>query len=291
MAGAGRKDKQMKHPSQWRETCDPFSLPYHTFQPTRILGYPHAGNDVFHARGIYQDKEVTVYIKAARQAGAAIDNEVNILSQLSDPSFPTIIDCGFEDIPFSVTLELPGERLSTIVGDNEKMDSLSYLTEYGAALAKLHQMKLRAKAVADRRFFHAPSNEMLKRSGLEQLGDFFANPPAEPVKCFCHGDFHYANVLWKERHISGVLDFELAGYGNRDFDIAWALFLRPGQKFLKTQTEHQAFLKGYAQHGIYDSNAVRYYMAQCYVYFLQSCSGDKSYADYIRTWLSQIDQK
>lgn len=126
MAGAGRKDKQMKHPSQWRETCDPFSLPYHTFQPTRMLGYPHAGNDVFHARGIYHGKEMTVYIKTARQAGAAIENEVNILSQLSDPSFPTIIDCGFEGIPFSVTLELPGERLSTIVGENEKLDSLSY---------------------------------------------------------------------------------------------------------------------------------------------------------------------
>lgn len=281
----------MKHPEKWRETCDPFSLPYHTFQPTKILGYPHAGNDVFHAKGVYHNEEVTVYIKAARQAGAAIDNEVNILSQLSGPNIPTVIDYGFEDIPFSVTLELPGERLSAIVGDNENMDSLSYLAEYGAALAKLHRMNVHAKAVADRRFFHAPSNEILKRSDLEYLGEFFAKPPAKQVKCFCHGDFHYANVLWQEHHISGILDFELAGYGDRDFDIAWALFLRPGQKFLKTEAEQQAFLQGYAQHGIYDPNAIRYYMAQCYVYFLQFCNDDKNYCDYIRAWLGQIDKE
>lgn len=42
------------HPAKWRETIDPFELDYHHFQLTEILGYPHAGNDVFHAKGIYQ---------------------------------------------------------------------------------------------------------------------------------------------------------------------------------------------------------------------------------------------
>lgn len=42
----------MPHPERWRDTCDPFALPYRTFQPMEILGYPHAGNDVFHAHGL-----------------------------------------------------------------------------------------------------------------------------------------------------------------------------------------------------------------------------------------------
>ena len=205
----------MKHPDKWRETIDPFSLTYKSFHPIEILGYPHAGNDVFHARGIYEDKEVRAYIKVARQKGAAIENEVEILSQLHSPIYPTVIDYGFVGTPFSVTLELPGERLSVIVGENETLESLSFMEEYGAALATLHQLRISAEPVKDRRFFHTPSDEFLKTLGLEEGKGFFANPPKNAVQCFCHGDFHYANILWDRHHISGILDFELAGYGNR----------------------------------------------------------------------------
>ena len=43
------------------------------------MGYPHAGNDVFHVKGVYNNEEITAYIKVARQKGAAIENEVAIL--------------------------------------------------------------------------------------------------------------------------------------------------------------------------------------------------------------------
>lgn len=275
----------MKHPDKWRDTCDPFSLPYHCFEPLEILGYPHAGNDVFHVRGLYCKKDITAYIKVARQTSAAIQNEVTILSQLHSPITPTVVDYGFDDIPFSVTLELPGKRLSAILGEHEHMDSLTYLPEYGAALAKIHLMNLSSKDVVDRRFFHTPSFEMLEKTDLVFLKDYFSNPPEQKERCFVHGDFHYANILWQGRHIRGILDFEMAGYGNRDFDIAWAIFLRPGQRFLKTEVEQEAFLKGYAEYGDCDLDAVRYYMAQCYVYFLQFSKEDREYCDYIRAWL------
>ena len=278
---------QIKHPTKWRETIDPFSLPYRAFRPTEILGYPHAGNDVFHARGIWDGKEVRAYIKAARQKGASIENEVAILSQLHSPIYPTVVDYGFAGTPFSVTLELPGDRLSVIVGENEALESLTYMEEYGAALAKLHQLSISAEPVKDRRFFHAPSDELLESLDLAYCKGFFADPPKDIVCCFCHGDFHYANILWDGHHISGILDFELAGYGNRDFDIAWALFRRPGQKFLKTEAEQEAFLCGYRQIAPCDAEAVRYYMAQCCVYFLQLGGDDAEYAAYIRSWLKR----
>lgn len=277
----------MKHPEKWRETIDPFSLPYHAFQPTEILGYPHAGNDVFYARGRFEGREVTAYIKAARQTGADIGHEVSILSQLHAPVFPRVIDCGFKETPFSVTLELPGERLSSVVGENAGCPSLEYMGEYGSALARLHQLTLNAGERKDRRFFHAPSDELLDTLGLRAISPFFAQPPKSAVRCFCHGDFHYANILWQEHHISGILDFELSGYGDRDFDIAWALFRRPGQRFLKTSAEQAAFLQGYSQFGEYNAEAVRYYMAQCYVYFLQFSRDDGEYCDYIRQWLRE----
>lgn len=39
-----------------------------------LIGYPHAGNDVFHVKGIYQQEEIEAYIKVARQLGADIEN-------------------------------------------------------------------------------------------------------------------------------------------------------------------------------------------------------------------------
>lgn len=72
--------QQMAHPKRWRETCDPFTLKYDCFFLNEIIGYPHAGNDVFHVRGIAHGSETNAYIKVARQKGAAIDNEVTILN-------------------------------------------------------------------------------------------------------------------------------------------------------------------------------------------------------------------
>lgn len=274
-----------RHPDKWRDTCDLFSLDFHTFAPTEILGYPHAGNDVFHVKGIFRDKEITAYVKVARQKGAAIENEVNILQRLSLPYVPKLIDCDLGSPQFAVTAERPGERLSVIVGDNENGESLSYMEEYGAMLGYIHTLKPDAPYVADRRFFHPPQKELLDKLDVPSLKDYFAAPPANTATVFTHGDFHYANILWQNRRISGVLDFELSGYGNRDFDIAWALILRPGQKFLKTQEERELFLKGYRRYGEYDSLAVTYYMSQIYAYFYPIGADDPQYARYVRDFL------
>lgn len=271
----------MVHPARWRETCDPFALNYHNFELNEVLGYPHAGNDVFHARGVVNGSVTNAYIKVARRKDAALDNEVAILAQLNSPVFPKVLDYDDAHGTFSVTTEMPGLRLSVIAGDNADLNSLAYMEAYGEALAKIHQMNISAKPQADRRFCHCPDAEILKKLNLQFLSDYFARKPLQEEIVFCHGDFHYANVLWEERHISAILDFELAGYGNRDFDIAWALFLRPGQRFLKTDKEFELFVKGYQKYGKCNVDAVKYYMAQCYVYFLYACEED-DYHEYIR---------
>ncbi len=275
----------MQHPGKWRDTIDPFTLPYHSFTPLEILGYPHAGNDVFHARGLYEGQEVRAYIKVARQRGAAIDNEVALLSQPGIPHAPRVIDYDLTGIPFSVTLELPGERLSVLLKKNPALDMLPHLREYGRTLAQLHQLTPEARTVADRRFFHAPPEALCQKLGLGFLTDYFAHEPANAVRCFCHGDFHYANILWQDGHISGILDFELSGYGDRDFDIAWTMFCRPGQKFLQTRQEQTEFLAGYAEAGKYDLSAVRFYMTQIGVYFLSFCGEDQRYCAWLREFL------
>ena len=275
-------------PEKWRETCDPFSLPHKNFRPTEILGYPHAGNDVFRMKGIFNEEEITAYVKVARQKGADIENEADILSRLDFPHLPKVIDFCLGEKTFSVTKEIIGERLSVIVGENKNLESLAYMEEYGRTLAEIHSIKIEANPVKERRFFSAPSDEVLEKAGVLFLKDFYKNPPKEEKKCFCHGDFHYANILWNNGHISGILDFELSGIGNRDFDIAWALIRRPGQKFLKTEEEINAFLLGYKKIGEYNPDAVRFYMAQIYPYFLSFSQNDEEYCSFVKDWLKKL---
>lgn len=277
--------QQFKHPDKWRSTIDPFTLNYHTFRLTEVMGYPHAGNDVFHVKGIYNGEETTAYIKVARQEGAAIENEVAIMQQFDLPIIPRILDADFGEHPFSITSDMPGLRLSNIVDYNDDMISLEYMKEYGETLGKIHNSKVSASPVADRRFFHIPADEMLDKLDLNDLKAYFANEPTDITTVFCHGDFHYANLLWNNHHISGILDFELSGYGNRDFDIAWSLIRRPGQQFLKTQEERNLFLAGYSKCGQYHAQNIRYYMAQIYVYFLSFSGDDAEYCNYVRAWL------
>lgn len=278
----------MIHPEKWRETEDPYSLPYHDFILTEILGYPHAGNDVFQAKGIYREKEVEVYIKAARQTGADIANEIEVINALHCELAPQIIDYDDREGRFVVTLAKKGERLSVIVGDNANLVSLDYMFEYGQTLAKLHSVRKAFGEVKDRRFFHIPDKSCLTDLGLEYVYEYLVRArPAQTNRCFCHGDFHYANILWADKHISAILDFELAGIGNREFDIAWALSLRPGQKFLHTKEEINLFLQGYFSVGSCCQEYVKYYMVLIYAWFYQMRGIDSEYRNYITDFFEE----
>jgi aminoglycoside phosphotransferase len=273
----------MKHPDKWRETEDPFELTFHTFKLTEVLGYPHAGNDVFQVRGIHCDNEVDAFIKVARQKGADLENEINTIRMLNCDLTPQIIDFDSGNYHFLVTLAKTGERLSTIVGDNTAHISLEYMYEYGQTLAQLHGNKAVLPHVKDRRFFHIPERANFEKEHLEFVCDYLMqNQPKEEHLCFCHGDFHYANILWNDHHISGILDFELSGTGIKEFDIAWALILRPGQKFLDTPEEIERFKEGYFSTGEADWESVLYYMILIYSYFYSFAGITPEYRAYIR---------
>lgn len=277
------------HPAKWRDTVDPFSLHYHTFKPLEILGYPAARNDVFHVRGSYNGEEITAYIKAARAKDANIENEIALLRQLPLEHIPRVLDDGANPVSFSVTSAMPGHRLSVLVGANEHDAALEYMEAYGEALARIHQLTPAAGKTPDRKFRHTPPDALLEKLCLTSYAKYFSCPPAKGEQVFCHGDFHYANILWQDKQISGILDFELSGYGDRDFDIAWAIFRRHGQTFMKTEAEMQHFLRGYAKHGVYCLDSVIFYMAQNYVYFMDAADGDEDYCNYARSWLKRLD--
>ena len=273
----------MKHPKKWRETADPFALPYQSFSLLEVMGYPHAGNDVFQVKGIYQQEELEAYVKVARQLGADIKNEINTIETIGWELAPTIIDYDEEKTRFCVSVAKQGLRLSVIVGDNSDKASLDYLYEYGQTLAKLHGQEGTFPDVKDRKFFHIPDRQYFSELGMEFVYDYLvSNQPQTIQKCFCHGDFHYANILWQNKHISAVLDFELSGWGNKEFDIAWAMILRPGQKFMNTEEELTLFMNGYRSLGSCNWEYVKYYMILIYSYFYKVGSEDAAYQTYVK---------
>lgn len=261
---------------KWRETIDPFSLPYRKFKLTEILGYAHAGNDVFYAKGIYKEECIKVFIKVEKQEGADIVNEVKILKQLPVQNIPQVIEYGIGNINYIITKEAIGERLSTIVNENKNFESIRYMETYGETLANFHMLNIEADPVKDRRFFNLPSHEYFEKYELESLEEYLLkHQPNHTNTCFVHGDFHYANILWKHNNISCILDYELSGYGIKEFDIAWAIFLRPSQKFLKTTKEINCFLEGYLKIQDFNRTAFKYYYILIASYFYSM--GDVQY--------------
>lgn len=273
----------MIHPAKWRETADPFQLPFHGFVLKEVLGYPHAGNDVFQVRGEHDGREVEAYIKVARHRDANIRREVELLRQIHHPYLPRLLDWG-EDFTWSVTEAMPGQRLSVLVGENTDGASVAYMEAYGEMLAQLHQLQGDFPDAPRRRFMDVRDAERCEAVGMTEERQWLLDHPVAPgQRCFCHGDGHYANLLWEDHHVSAVLDLELAGMDDREYDMAWAIIRRPGQRFMTTDEELRRFLQGYSRCGSYDARRLRWYMINSYVWFCQE--DDAEYIAWVKDWI------
>ncbi len=279
----------MKQPTKWRETIDPFSIKFTRFTLSEVLGYPHAANDVFYVRGILEDKPVTAFLKVERHVDANVENELQILRQIPFPFVPKVLDSSLKPPKFILTEELPGERLSVIVGENKHQESYPYLSEFGKALVAFHQLRITCEDVRDRRVFHPKPKTFFETHDLLNVHHYLeSHQPAQINTCFVHGDFHYANLLWQNGKISAVLDYELSGIGNREFDIAWTCFLRPGQNFLNTRDEVELFLEGYRSEQDFSREWFTYSYLLIASWFYAVGGDEVGYQDQVRALIAEF---
>lgn len=282
---------KMKQPEKWKETVDPFSINFNNFELIEVLGYPHARNDVFYCTGKHNNKKVKCFIKYASKPDSDLLHEVEIIKTLDFNFLPKIVDYD-ENGKFMVTKEIDGDRLSYILQTDQKENSLDYMFEYGKTLAKIHSVKQDFPKVKHRKFFDIPTVEYLKENEIDFIVEYLQqNKPKEVNECFCHGDFHYANILWKNKKLVAVLDWELSGIGNKEFDIAWAIINRPSQKFLKTQEEVDKFLEGYSSLSSCDIEYVKYYMVLIYSHFISVDKENIEYKKFVRNYLNEQTKK
>ena len=272
----------MKQPKKWKETINPFDLQFKNFKLIKVLGYPHARNDVFYCIGYYKKKKIKCYIKYASKQESSILNEIQIIKALNFDFLPEILDFN-ENGTYILTKEIKGNRLSYILQRKKKEHSIDYMYEYGKTLAKIHLVKKDFPKVKHRKFFDIPSLEYLKENNIEFVFNFLNKKPKLINECFCHGDFHYANVLWKK--IVGILDWELSGIGNKEFDIAWAIINRPSQNFLKTDEEVLKFIEGYQSITPCNKTLVNYYMILVYSHFISLDKENLEYKNHVKEFL------
>lgn len=277
---------------KYRElTIDLFSIQYKNIKLKKIISYPPAGNDVVEAIADIKNKEENIYIKFERSKMANFETEYNHLKLLRDISlFPKVIEFGsINDKNYIILEKIEGDRLSDIFKQDKK-DKNIYLKEYGKTLSQVHNIQNKKFDKA----FQRPINEVPKNyknsdEFSEKIIKYLEeNKIEKDNKTFIHGDFHYANVLFKNKKVNGIIDLEYSGLGFKEQDIAWALILRPGQKFMDNIDDINLFLEGYRSKSNFEYDKFKWCYINGSIHFYLMNYENEEYKQKIRNLIEKI---
>ncbi len=258
---------------KWRDSLtDINDVQFKNIEFEKIISYPHAGNDVFECIGKYKDKNINFIFKSERGKFADFSNEIEVLKAIHKKfPVPAVIESGkINEYTYIVLSKIEGEKLSDIFKEDIEADKDKYLYLYGQELAKIHQLDIDWKRAKLRDINDYPNTDYYKEldNWENKIVSYLKNTkPAIDYNTFIHGDFHYGNILWDNYKITGILDWEYAGKGFKEQDIAWALILRPGQKFMDNFENLESFLAGYKSINNYDEDKLKWCLVNGSMHF------------------------
>lgn len=277
--------------NKWRESLiDVSKLPLKSVDSFSIVSYPPAGNDVFECMGVKNNKIIYFFIKSERSKFANFETEADIIMKLKNIlPIPELIEKGiFQGHNYLVLKKMPGNKLSYLINEKIITNKEEYFFEYGKTLSKIHSLSVESEKAMQRIINDYPTKETYGdfNKWEEKVIDYLKNNCPKDIKynTFIHGDFHYANILWLDNKISAILDWEYAGLGFKEQDIAWSLILRPNQRFLDNKEDVISFLKGYKEYGNYNPN----YLKWCYIngcmhfYLMNKKNSDLEYLEKLK---------
>lgn len=276
---------------------DPYCIKFKKIKIKKILNYMPAGNDVIECTCNIDGLNKIVFVKIERSRMADFASEVFNLKKLQKydlyTKIPKLLEYGFiNEKRYIVLSKINGKRLSEILISNDKDKRKKYLMRYGSELAKIHNIDSSYFLPAKQRIINdAPNGKDYNNidNYISKLLKFLnAKKPNFNKKTFIHGDFHYANILWKSGKISGVLDYEYSGKGFKEQDIAWSLVLRPGQRFLDCYEDIKFFLDGYKKYNNYDSCKLKWCLINAYCHFYLMNIDNLEYINKIKKLISII---
>jgi aminoglycoside phosphotransferase (APT) family kinase protein len=267
---------------------EPQAVAFSKIKVGKVLEYFHARNDVIHCLG--QDQQHYV-IKFARQADSNFKNEVGTLQAIKQYGWlktPEIIEHGFyREVEYLVFSYVQGFRISQKI-EIYRQNSQWFCKTFGRNVGRIHTLKGNFGKIVLRKF-HALVDNQAEEINLKAINAWLSeNQPRVVTECFVHGDHHYANILWSEKGIEATLDWELAGIGNQEYDLAWSVVVRPGQQFFLTEDEELEILNGYQEVNTFDFSAYQYYKVLVMSHFYQYRSESDEYDNWLRREIQKI---
>ena len=283
---------------KWKDlSIEPTKIKFKEIKDLEIISYPYAQNDVVECKCKYNDKIINVFIKIERSRMADFTSEINNLNTILNNNYyykiPKVIENGVVDGKEYMVLEkIDGDRLSIIFDKNNFSNRKEYLINYGKELGTIHKIPIKLFNISKKRII----NDLPTKDDYKEFDDFI-KPYIDYLDnhkidfnndTFIHGDFHYANILWNNTDISGVLDFEYSGKGLKEQDIAWSIILRPSQKFMDNINDIKYFLKGYSSVNNYDIKKLKWCLINGYCHFYLMNKDNHEYIDKLKKLIKQI---
>jgi aminoglycoside phosphotransferase (APT) family kinase protein len=229
-------------------------------------------NDVFSCNAEFEGQSLSAYIKLGKRTKSNLANERAVLDRLAATAIPTPRVLWYGSSPREVLVleALPGAILWDYIDPRRKLfdrgKALPYLHAYGECLGQIHELALDWPPQRRPRLHGLIGEEEVEEVRFQRLVSWLqTHAPACDDRTFVHGDFNTASVLFCNGRLSGVVDWEFAGSGWREYDLAWVLRARTA--FLNTQAERDAILSGYRVHSSYDTDALRACEVLNYLHF------------------------
>ncbi len=238
-------------------------------QDVRVLSSQQIGiaevNNVYRCQGQRQGREFTFFLKVNRGTETNMPNEREVLLYLAEKGLPTprVLWHGKDRKEFLALEKREGVMLLDLLNPASPFHkpNLRYptLESFGEAVGRLHSLDVEWPEMKRTSLYDFLGEEEIDDWEFAEIVLWLkANPPPAKSMVFTHGDLNDRNILVKDGEVTGIVDWESAGIGWREYDLAWAL--RERRNYMNTPEARSRFLTGYTAYCSYDPEAFRWAM-------------------------------
>jgi len=256
-------------------------------------------NLVYNCKGFIDTDEAEFYIKKRKKKKSLLSNEHEILQKLKNYNIPVpkVLWYINNELEEHLGLEkITGIPLWEFIDPRRKLYDqkkvTAYLTAYGEMLGKIHKIDLKHPLQRRIKLYSYDDLRVTDNIDLNRVIDWLdSNKPEHSEYVFTHSDFNLANVLFSEDRINGIIDWEWAGTGWKEYDLAW--ILRERIAFTNTIQEREAILKGYCSSNDFNPKTLKWCEVLNYLHWIFWCknstnSADNEYAGFAMNKISDL---
>ncbi len=220
-------------------------------------------NSVYRCNAVRAGSALSFYLKVCKSTTATMDNEREALIMLSDMNFPVpqVLWHGVDRRAFMALEERDGVILRDVLNplseDHKPHMTNRVLQELGELVGWLHTIDVTWGEQKRTSLYGFLGEEEIDDPRFQEICRWLrAHQPESRHEVFVHGDLNDANVLVNGAHISAILDWESAGIGWREYELAW--ILRERRNYMNHPKNREYFLSGYTAKSEYDPAALRW---------------------------------